>query len=734
MADGERRLAAIVATDIAGYSRLMGADEAGTLARLKEHRGAAEATGQAHGGRIVGTAGDSILWEFPSVVEAVTAAIETQALIAERNEGLPDDRKMLYRVGINLGDVLVDGDEIYGDGVNVAARLEALAEPGGICVSRTVRNEVRDRMDIAFDSLGQVAVKNIARPIRVYRVLAEGEEAATPARGSARRRRYAAAAVVVLAIVAAGGAWWWWQPGPEPAEQATFAHKLPDKPSIAVLPFANLSDDKEQEYFADGMTDDLITHLSKVNGLFVIARNSVFTYKGKNTKVQDVARDLGVRYVLEGSVRRAGGTVRINAQLIDAETGGHVWADLFDRDMRDIFALQDEVIKKIVQALAITLTPAERTQLVHRPTDDLEAYDYYLRAERRLYGHGITARGEAITLYEKAIGLDPEFAVAHAGIAMAAVDIWRYEYSHVLPGPVARKRAYVAASKALKLDSRNARAFSVLGVLRVVEGRYDEAIEAARLAVSLDPSNSEAYVHLATVLTYAGEHPEALAAMETALRLNPKPPRYYFQELGLVLFHNKRYARALEPLQTARAGGAGHLQTSAMVLAQLGRFDEAKAQVKKLLRIVPFANLAYYRALYRHYRRDQDLEHRMDALRKAGLPAWPFGYEGRAEDRLDANALAALTFGRTWIGRDTDGAPFVQQASAEGAVAFRSDVSLLTGTVWIEGGMLCTHFPATLVDRKACSYIFRNPIGTAEAGNEYIKVGLGSVLYFSAKP
>ena len=326
MAEAEvtRRLTTIVAVDVAGYSRLMGADETGTLTRLKEHRAVTDPIVEAHGGRIVGTAGDGLLLEFPSVVEAVASAVEVQNIMGERNADLPDDEKMLYRIGINLGDVLADGDDIFGDGVNVAARIEALAEPGGICISRTVRDNVRDRMDIALDDLGEVEVKNIVRPVRVFRVLAEGE-AASPVRATFSKRWLAAAMVVVAGVVAGG--LWWWQPWVErvaPADPAKMAFALPDKPSIAVLPFDNLSADKEQEYFSDGVTEDIITDLSKISGLFVVARNSTFTYKGKAVKIRQVGEELGVRYVLEGSVRRSEDKIRITAQLIDAATGGHV--------------------------------------------------------------------------------------------------------------------------------------------------------------------------------------------------------------------------------------------------------------------------------------------------------------------------------------------------------------------------------------------------------------------------
>ena len=340
MAEGDvtRRLTTIVAIDVAGYSRLMGTDEAGTLARLKEHRAATDPIYAAHGGRIVGTAGDGLLLEFPSVVEAVASAVEVRKVMAERNAPLPDDEKMLYRIGINLGDVLADGDDIYGDGVNVAARIEALAEPGGICISRTVRDNVRDRMDIALDDLGEVEVKNIARPVRVFRVLGEGEAPAVPRRPVAAKK-WLAAATVVLLIAVAGGAGWWWQQQPdfEPADPAKMAYALPEKPSIAVLPFDNLSGDPAQDFFSDGITESIISTLSKLPNMFVIARNSTFTYKAKSTDVRHVAEELGVRYVLEGSVQRSGEQVRVTAQLVDALSGYHLWSEQYDRELADIF-------------------------------------------------------------------------------------------------------------------------------------------------------------------------------------------------------------------------------------------------------------------------------------------------------------------------------------------------------------------------------------------------------------
>ncbi len=430
----ERRLAAILAADVVGYSRLMGEDETGTLDALRAHREELiEPKIAEHEGRVVKLMGDGLLAEFPSAVEAVHCAVEIQHTMGERNAAVPAERRIVYRIGINIGDIIVEGDDIYGDGVNVAARLEGLAEPGGICVRRNVRNQVRDKLDIDFEELGEVAVKNIARPVRAFSVVLDAKAAAlvTPVVQRAdkpeRPRWIVAAVAVIVLLFAAGGAFWWqpWAPDVQLASLERMAFPLPDKPSIAVLPFTNMSDDPEQEYFADGITDDLITDLSKVSGLFVIARNSSFAYKGKTVTIRQVAEELGVRYVLEGSVRRAGDQVRINAQLIDAMTGGHLWAERYDRDQDDLFAMQDDVIEKIVSALAVRLTDTEQEQLTRIPTDNLEAYDYYLRAEQEGF-YNISSTGtfnRTLSFYKRAIELDPAFADAYAGYARTAVEI-----------------------------------------------------------------------------------------------------------------------------------------------------------------------------------------------------------------------------------------------------------------------------------------------------------------------
>jgi TolB-like protein/cytochrome c-type biogenesis protein CcmH/NrfG len=517
---------------------------------------------------------------------------------------------------------------------------------------------------------------------------------------------------------------------------------LPDKPSIAVLPFANMSGDPEQDYFADGMTDDLITDLSKISGLFVIARNSSFSYKGQQVKVRQVAEELGVRYVLEGSVRRAGNEVRINAQLIDATTGGHLWADRYDRDYTEIFALQDEVIGRIVAALAVQLTDAEQEQVTRAPTENLEAYEHYIQAEQR--SGSIKGRDLASALYHyrQATTLDPSFPDAHAGYARVATEIWRLNNS-ALPADVARKQAYDSVTRALALDPDLPRAHSVLGVLHLVDRQFDQAVESARKAVSLEPGNAESYVNLALVLAYIGRPAEGSAAMELALQLDPKPSLRTLIISGVVFFMDRQYERAVNLLEDARTrfGGGwncGCLRGVQLQLpltyAQLGRLDDAKAETDNILKYWPNGNLAYFRTLIAHHKRDEDLDHRLSALRKAGLPEWPLGFEGRLEDRLDGPAIEGLLFGKTWIGRSVDPPKlFVQKPTEDGQVNYTVRSRKLKGTASVEGDMLCYRFPETLMGRKLCGPVYKNPDGTPDDRNEYVAADVFDVHYFSVK-
>ncbi|MCK5366249.1 MAG: tetratricopeptide repeat protein, partial [Gammaproteobacteria bacterium] len=523
------------------------------------------------------------------------------------------------------------------------------------------------------------------------------------------------------------------------------AFPLPDKPSIAVLPFNNMSDDASQDYFADGMTDDLITDLSQVSGLFVIARNSVFAYKGKPVNVQQVSRELGVRYVLEGSVRRVGGKIRINVQLIDATTGGNVWAQRYDRDYKDIFQLQNEVTGEIVLALAVKLSDTEQSQLARMPTENLEAYDYFLRAERGVYSQDAKGLQEALWLYRGATSLDPTFARAWAGDARAAVDVWRLDWFDVMPSAMARRRAYESAGRALEINPSSARAYSVLGIVQMVDSRYDEAIDSARKAVSLKPNDADAYLNLALILTYSGQSDKAVAAMQTALRLNPKPPAGVYRVAGFILFMNRQYEKSVELLEKARQGMPGHApyEELAMVYAQLGQQDRARAAIDGMLEMWPASNISYYRVLHAHHKRQEDLEFRLHALRKAGLPEWPFGFERISADRLDGADIERLIRARIWTGYRVKGESFVRENTDDNLVLYRDTEAhggrsrstyMLIGTLSVEKDMLCYRYEQFLIGRKYCGFVYRNSKGSHQDKNRYAEVNAIAVDYFTIGP
>src|SRR6058998_2519877 len=440
----ERKLAAILSADVQGYSRLMGEDEVATIRTLTAYRTVMAALIQRHRGRVVDSPGDNLLAEFASVLDAVQCAVEIQQELKLRNADLPAPRKMEFRIGINLGDVIVEGERIYGEGVNIAARLEGLAEAGGICISGTVYDQIENKLALGYKYLGKQVVKNIARPVQVYRVYMEPRAAPLKASREAEGQ-------------------------PQPSQKGM---ELPDKPSIAVLPFANLSGDPEQEYFSDGMTEDLITDLSKLSGLFVISRNSVFLYKGKAVKPEQIGKELGVRYVLEGSVRKAGSRVRITAQLVDATTSYHLWADRYDRDLQDIFAVQDEVTRKIVAALQVKLTEGEQQRMGHTPTNNLEAYEYFLRGLEFHAHRTQEANGQARQMFERAIALDPNFAAAYAWLGRTHVLDWFHRWSQ---DPQVLERALALAGQAIALNESLPGAYQTLGYVYMAKKQYDQA-------------------------------------------------------------------------------------------------------------------------------------------------------------------------------------------------------------------------------------------------------------------
>ncbi len=628
-----RKLVAVLAADVAAYSRLMGADEDATMNAWWSHRKEVIDPAIAkQRGRIVKHTGDGFLAEFPSVLDAVRCAVQTQAELARRNRDVPADKRMEFRMGVNLCDILSDDEDIYGDGVNIAARLESLSEPGGIVVSGSVHEQVRGKLDLAWDDLGERKVKNIAQPVRAFRLRTgrranrgpSGRRRLKPARLSAVGALAAGAAAIVFAVTASWLVYDWLRPPPAVVavseSPAVAPPALPDTPSIAVLPFENLSGDAEQEYFSDGITEDLITDLSQISGLFVIARNSVFTYKGRAVKVQEVARDLGVSHVLEGSVRRVGDRVRINAQLIDAATGRHLWAERFDRDLTDVFALQDEVTQKIVAALAIKLTSGEERRLNRATQVNPEAYDMLLRGLELLRRFTRETNLEAQEYFTKAAALDPTYARAYADLALSHTMDILFGWTETPEPHLAMAMEF--AKTALALDKRLPQVhFALADVYRSML-EFDKSIAAARRSVELDPNYADGYAQLAQDLVYAGRADEGITAIGKAMRLNPRHPFFYVWILGHAHFIAKRYEAAIAQFKKVldrNPGFPGARRTLAAAYAHLGRLDEAAWEIEEILSRDPEFTLAKTRRIT-PYKRTEDMEHYIAGLRKAGLP------------------------------------------------------------------------------------------------------------------
>jgi len=578
----QRRLAAILSADVAGYSRLMGADEVGTVRTLSEYRGVVSGIIGAHHGRIVDMPGDNILAEFGSAVDAVEAALAIQAELGSRNTGLPENRRMAFRIGVNLGDLVVDGERIYGDGVNVAARVEALAHAGGICVSAKIHEEVHRKLELAFEDLGEHALKNIAASVRVYRIATGAAPAAAPAAA-----------------------------GPKGAARQA-------KPSIIVLPFTNMSGVAEQEFFADGLTEDILTDLSRFRDLFVISRNTSFKFKGGAVDVKKVARDLGVQYVVEGSVRKAGNRVRITVQLIEGETDHHLWAERYDRDMEDIFAIQDEVTRAIVAILPGRVEAAARDRAERKPPGNLAAYECVLEAKIRHHRSDRAENAKAQALIERAIELDPDYAHAHAWRACILGQQWGYGWC---ADRAATEDVIVGElDVALRLDANDSDVHRILAAIGVVRNDLDKAVHHQQRALALNPNDDLIVVQQGEVLTWLGQAEEGIEWIRKAMRLNPYHPERFWFHLARAQFVARRYAEVIESLRRISAPDGMHHALMAACHAQLGDASRAAAHVAETLKRIPGFTVGKHCLPVLHYRRESDFEHHRESLLKAGLP------------------------------------------------------------------------------------------------------------------
>jgi adenylate cyclase len=576
----KRKLVAILSADVKEYSRLMSQDERGTIRTLTAYKEAMSSLIEEYKGRVVDAPGDNLLAEFGSVVDAVNCAVEIQRELAERNAELPYSRRMEFRIGINLGDIVVEEKKIYGDGVNIAARVESLAEGGGICISGTAYDHVENKLGLEYEYLGEQEVKNIRKPVRVYRVRME----------------------------------------PVTTQTGSVKHlELPDKPSIAVLPFDNLSGDPDQEYFSDGITEEVITALSKIPKLFVIARHSTFAYKGKPVRVQQVAEEVGVQYVLEGSVRKSEERVRITAQLIDALKGHHLWAERYDRTVKDMFAVQDEIAKNIITALQVELTEGEQARVYAKDTDNLEAFLKVMEANWLSSQTAKQGVMKARQLAEEAISLDPNYAYPYYLLGRAhMVDMWL----GLSKSPrESLKRAIAVIRKAIALDDSLAIAHAMLGYLLVMARQYDKAIPQGEKAIALEPNAADVLQCHAAILTFVGRREEAIHLFKEALRLNPKPPNLYYRHFGVALRDSGQYEEAIALQKKAIAQEPNdilaHLVlTSSYSLA--GRDAEARAAAQEVLRINPKFSVTRMQKVSPH--KDRAFAKRWcDALRKAGL-------------------------------------------------------------------------------------------------------------------
>jgi adenylate cyclase len=738
-----RRLAAIMAADIVGYSRLMEADERATLAAVRSIRTeVVDPLVSEHDGRIVKLMGDGAIVEFGSVVDAVACAVAIQAGVRAHQESQPSDRRITYRIGVNLGDVVVEGGDLMGDGVNIAARLEQICPPGGVLVAAAAHDQLQGKLDIVFDDEGERQVKNITRPVRVYSARIEGVAHALPHNPLPARRRIAIGAAAVLALlVAIGGVWFWLRPM-TPANA---------KPSMIVLPFDNLSDDKEQGYLADGISEDLTTELARIPGLIVISRKAAFTYKDKQVLPEQIAHEMGVRYVLEGSVRRAGDDMRINAQLIEAASGAHLWAERFDGAWKDIFLLQDKVVRNAATALELRLTRSEG-DTAPGGTSNPDAYQEFLQGFEHEIRYSPADFVEAVRHFRQATALDPNYGHAWAELAWVYEQTFGDERFERALG-IGFLEAMRLATSALETAMRNpsASAYQLIARRHMNHWQFDLAISELQHAIALNPSDSWSYQQMSEAQTLSAHPQEGLIFVEAALRVDPRESQDIFRLRGLAYFTLERYSDAAASLEKSLRPNDNGYNSLLPLMASYGKLGTTDRFAKLRKDLDSYANAvgdkqvtALLAAQTITFDKPADILRLQDGLVKAGIPELPFEFDPNSNDRLSGDEMKKLLFGHTVAGHVLDRATNAGTLQAEDfrtGVAFSltvaadgSGVDYTWGDVADSGGH--SHFAGNIgcfyhKETGSCGAAFRNPAGAREQQSEYFWVAPWAVIAFS---
>jgi len=745
----KRKLTAILSADAVGYSRLMAEDEAATVKTMSSYREIMSSLIKQHKGRVVDSPGDNVLAEFSSVVDAVQCGVAVQNEFQTCNAELDKNRRMEFRIGINLGDVIEEDDRIYGDGVNIAARLEGIAVAGGICISGTAFDQVKGKLSLGYQFLGKQTVKNIPDPIRAYKVLTGPEHAGKViGEDKPKKWRWVQVAAVILIITAGAFAIWkiyFSPPRIEPASMDKKAFPVPEKPSIAVLPFDNMSDDPKQEYFSDGISEDIITDLSKISRLIVIARNSSFAYKGKSVNVQQIGQDLRVRYLLEGSVRKAGDQVRINAQLIDASNGQHLWAERYDGKMDDVFALQDKITRKIISALTLKLTATEQKALTDKGTNNLQAYDEFLKGRQGYRQLTKAGFAQAKIHLEKAVELDPEFARAYAALAVLYWKAIQYATPELRQGlgltDHAARNAVLAKPQLLlkkAMKKPTALAHGLMSQFYLLRYQREEALAEIERAVAIDPNDPELYAWMSNIFWFIGKNSEAMESAKMGLRLDPNNPTTYLIQLGKAYLPDGDLQESLQVLERAKRLNpelSGSVALSQAIIYSIqGRNEEARTAYEIFLksRQSPVRNLNDI-LLYFPFADPKKLDRIAEALIKAGVPGNPTDYYRIfKENRINGQEVKSLLFGRKITGTAmSTGKQLWWEWAKSGEFKLDLGVFQDKGKSWVEGDVFFIQFEKLFSGLPYGTIIYRNPDGSGESKNQYFMVSdIGSITPF----